>query len=215
MPVQVSESIILRTFPFGEADLIVSFFTRDHGKMRGAAKRARRPKSPFGAGLERMCHTHVSYYQRENRDLGSLDSCEIIRSSFLLRASYEIGIGLDYMTEVSEELLPPHEPNEKYFRLLLALLDYLHEHRQPAALWPAILYFQLWAVRLCGFLPALPVCEESLNIAREMFSKPVRELEPREWNKAAAADLRQFLHRVILDQIERRLMTMPLLEALE
>lgn len=214
MPAHASESIILRTFPFGEADLIVSFFARDQGKLRGAAKRARRPKSPFGAGLERMCHTHVSYYHRENRELASLDSCEIIRSPFTLLSTYEIGIGLDYVAEVSEELLPPHEPNEKYFRLLLAILDFLHAHREPAAVWPAVLYFQLWAVRLGGFLPALPVAEESLAIAREMFAKPVQQLEPREWSKAVAADLRQYLHRVILDQTERRLMTMPLLEGL-
>lgn len=215
MPAQVSESIILRTFPFGEADLIVSYFTRDHGKLRGAAKRARRPKSPFGAALERMCHAQVGYYLRENRELSSLDSCEIIRSSFTLLSTYEFGVGLDYITEVSEELLPPHEPNEKYFRLLLAILDFLHASaKQPAAVWPAVLYFQLWAVRLSGFLPGLPVCEQSLEIAREMFAKPIQQLEPREWSKETAADLRQFLHRAIHEQVERRLMTVPQLEAL-
>ena len=50
MPARVSETFVLRTYPFREADLIVSFFTRDQGKMRGVARRARRPKSPFGSG---------------------------------------------------------------------------------------------------------------------------------------------------------------------
>jgi recombinational DNA repair protein (RecF pathway) len=36
------------------------------------AKRARRPKSPFGAGLERLSHVRVAYFQRETRELVNL-----------------------------------------------------------------------------------------------------------------------------------------------
>ena len=50
MPARMSESFILQTYPFREADLVVSFFTRDQGKLRGVARRARRPKSSFGSG---------------------------------------------------------------------------------------------------------------------------------------------------------------------
>ena len=42
---RISETYVLRTYPFREADLIVSFFTRDQGKLRGVARRARKPKS--------------------------------------------------------------------------------------------------------------------------------------------------------------------------
>ena len=48
MPARVSEAIVLQTYPFKESDLVVSFLTRDQGKLRGIAKRARRPKSNFG-----------------------------------------------------------------------------------------------------------------------------------------------------------------------
>ncbi len=59
MPARVSESLILRTYPFREADLVVSFLTRDQGKLRGVARRARRPKSGFGSSLERLSHVQV------------------------------------------------------------------------------------------------------------------------------------------------------------
>ncbi len=75
MPARVSESILLRTYPLREADLIVSFLTRDQGKLRGVARAARRPKSRFGAGLERLSHVRMFYFQRENRELVTLDSC--------------------------------------------------------------------------------------------------------------------------------------------
>ena len=125
MPARVSEALVLRTYPLQEADLVVSFLTRDQGKLRGVAKRARRPKSAFGAGLERLSHVRMAYFQRETRELVNLDSCELIRSQFGLVSDYWAGVALDYFAEVTEQLLPPAEPNEKFFRLLLAVLDSL------------------------------------------------------------------------------------------
>lgn len=217
MAAHTSESLVLKSYPFGEADLIVSYFTRDHGKLRGVAKRARRPKSNFGSGLERLSQVRMHYYMRETRELSTIDSCELIRSPFLLQSSYEVGVGLDYLAEVSEELLPPHEPQERFFRLLLALLEYLEAPGEPPRterIWPAVLYFQLWAVRLSGFLPELQARPESIEIAREMFEKPIRLLTHRPWTRTTASELRQFLTRVIEEQVERRLQTPRFLETL-
>src|SRR6476661_10316564 len=125
MPARVSEAIVLRTYPLKEADLVVSFLTRDQGKLRGVAKRARRPKSGFGAGLERLSHVRMAYFQRENRELVNLDSCELIHSQFALVSDYRAGITLDFMAEVTEQLLPAAEPNDRYFRLLMAALEHL------------------------------------------------------------------------------------------
>jgi DNA repair protein RecO (recombination protein O) len=158
VPAHVSESLILRTYPLKEADLIVSFLTRDQGKLRGVAKRARRPKSAFGAGLERLSHVRLAYFQRETRELVSLDSCELIRSQFDLVSDYWTGVALDYFAEVAEQMLPPAESNEKFFRLLLAVLDSLRPAGETTRIWRAVTYFSLWALRLSGWLPELQVC---------------------------------------------------------
>jgi DNA repair protein RecO (recombination protein O) len=159
MPARVSESVVLRTYPLKEADVIVSFLTRDQGKLRGVAKRARRPKNNFGSGLERLSHVRLAYFQRENRELVNLDRCELIRSQFELAADYQAGVALDYLAEVCEQLLPAAEPSEKFFRLLLAVLEHLHTG-QPGSVWRAVTYFSVWAVRLSGFLPPLVACAE-------------------------------------------------------
>jgi len=213
MPARESEAIILRTYPFQEADLIVSFFTRDQGKLRGVAKRARRPKSSFGSGLERLSHVRVYYRQREPLELVNLDSCELIRSQFHLEADYSCGVLLDYLAEVSEQLLPPAEPNERHFRLLLAMFEYLGEKRAEAV-WAVAAYFTLWAVRLAGFLPALRVGPESRALAEEMLVTPIGQLSERVWSRDTAADLRRFLVREIENHIERKLLTAPVLEGL-
>jgi DNA repair protein RecO (recombination protein O) len=164
VPARVSEAIVLRTYPFQEADLVVNFFSRDQGKLRGIARRARRPKSPFGAGLERLSHVRMAYFQRENRELVNLDSCELIHSWFGLMSDYQSGLALDYFAEVADQLLPPAEANEKFFRLLLAVLDHLRAPGQPDAdagrVWRSATYYSLWAVKLAGLLPDLDACLE-------------------------------------------------------
>ena len=213
MPARVSESFVLRTYPFREADLIVSFFTRDQGKLRGVAKRARRPKSSFGAGLERLSLVRVTYLQRENRDLVNLYTSELIRSPFELQASYETGLGLDYIAEVAEALLPEGEVNEKFFRLMLAVTGYLYG-KPVGCLWPAVTYFGLWAVRLSGILPGVRLGAESTEIAEEMLTRHIGALEERQWSRATAADLRRHVNRVIEEHVEHRLRVAPLLESL-
>ena len=106
--------------------------------LRGVAKRARRPKNSFGAGLERLSHVRMAYFQRETRELVNLDSCELIRSQFGLVSDYWASVALDYFAEVSEQLLPAAEPNERFFRLLLAVLDDL---RPTSHVWRAVTYF--------------------------------------------------------------------------
>jgi DNA repair protein RecO (recombination protein O) len=207
----MSESFILQTYPFREADLVVSFLTREQGKLRGVARRARRPKSSFGSGLERLSHATVSYYQKENRELVSLNSCELLHSQFTLASNYEASVALDYLAEVTEQLLPPNETNERHFRLLIAVLDFL---RSGGSAWAAVPYFALWSVRLAGFLPDLLVTQESRDLADEMLLTPIANLTPRTWTKETSPDLRRLLNRLIEQHVERNLHTPKILESL-
>ena len=207
----MSESFILQTYPFREADLVVSFFTRDQGKLRGVARRARRPKNSFGSGLERLSHATVSYFQKENRELVSLNSCELLHSQFALASNYESSIALDYLAEVTEQLMPPNEANERHFRLLISVLDYLRAGGNP---WTAVTYFALWAVRLAGLLPDLRVSPESKTIAEEMQLAPIHGLPERTWTKETARDLRRLLNHLIEQHVERNLHTPKMLESL-
>ncbi len=213
MPARISEAFTLRTYPYKEADLIVSFFTRDQGKMRGIARRARRPKSNFGSGLERLSQVNVHYYQREGMELVKLDSCELIHSQFGLASDYAAGVALDFFSEVTEQLLPAAEPNEKYFRLMMAVLEHLRAEPEKG-LWTAVTYFSLWAVRLSGFLAHQRVSAESREIAEEMLRKGVGQLAVRPWTRETALDLRRSLIRSMEDHMERKLYTASVLETL-
>jgi DNA repair protein RecO (recombination protein O) len=211
MPARVSETFVLRTYPYREADLIVSFFTRDQGKLRGVARRARRPKGPFGSGLERLSHVRMAYFQRENVELTSLGGCELIHSQFAMQSDYPRSVALDYFTEATDQLLPAHEQNEKFFRLLNAVLAHL---RSGGEMWTAVTYFSVWAVRLTGVWPEMRASPESVEIVEEMFVKPLAALTPREWTKATASDVRRQLVRAMEQHAERKFLTIPVLEGL-
>lgn len=219
MPARISETYVLRTYPFRESDLIVSFFTRDQGKLRGVARRARKPKSNFASGLERLSLVNLSYSLKENRELANLNACDLLQSQFDLLSDFEACVALDFITEVSDHLLPPHEPNERFFRLLTAILDYMHE-RAPGAVWTAITYFSLWATRLSGFLPDLAnhpdrqLSAGARELAAAMLKAHISALPAQVWNKDTALDLRRFLIRQMEEHVERRFHTPVLLEAL-
>ena len=190
----------------------MSFFTRDQGKLRGVARRAKRPKSAFGSGLERLSHVRMAYFLRENSELANLSSCELIDSQFALQSDYGCSLALDYFTEVTDQLMPPHEPNEKFFRLLNSTLEVL---RSGGSMWPAVDYFTLWSVRLTGVLPELRVSkQETAEIVEEMFVKKLADLTPRDWTKSTLQGLRRTLIRAMEQHVERKFLTVPLLEAL-
>src|SRR5579859_2524517 len=216
MAARVSETYVLRTYPFRESDLIVSFFTRDQGKLRGVARRARRPKSTYGSGLERLSLVNLSYSQKETRELADLNSCELLRSQFGLLADFEAGVALDFFAEISEHLLPPQEPNEHFFRLLTATLESMHGE-EAGRVWRAVTYFALWATRLSGFLPDLnqeKLSREGRDVAGQMLRSHIADLPPRAWTKDTASDLRRFLVRQMEEHAERHFLTPQVLEGL-
>src|SRR6201988_1782261 len=75
-----SEAVVLRTWPVHEADLIVSFFSRDHGRMKGIARAALKSRKRFGGALEPMTIARAWFAERPRQELVRLDQLEIIRS---------------------------------------------------------------------------------------------------------------------------------------
>ncbi len=155
MPINEAEALVLRTHPLSEADLIVVLYTREFGKIRVVAKHARRIKARFSGTLGLMTHLRVVYYERENRDLTYLKSCDLLESFFDLQAEYKYQVVFSYLAEVVDALFPDREPNDKVFRLLLAMLKAGKSHCDP--IW-LLAYFNLWILRLSGLLPSLSRC---------------------------------------------------------
>jgi DNA repair protein RecO (recombination protein O) len=157
MPLVETEAIVLRTYRLGEADKIVSLFTRQMGRIRAVAAGAQRTKSRYGGALESMSYVRLWVFERENRDLGRLNAVEIIESFFDMQKDYATHVAAQFVVEVAERLLPERETNERTFRLILVVLRALKTCREIDR---PLVYFDYWILRLAGFLPDLTVCAQ-------------------------------------------------------
>ena len=168
MPLKQSEAIVLRTYPLREADLLVTLFTRAEGKIRGIARAAKRSKRRFGGALEPLTWVRVYYEDREGQELARLDSCDILESPLSVTVDYPQVVALEHVAETLDELLPDREANDAIFRLAVSVLHQL----RWGSIWMPLTYFQLWLVRLVGFLPELSeciACGASLNGGRAYY----------------------------------------------
>jgi DNA repair protein RecO (recombination protein O) len=154
MTIFASDALILRTWPVNEADLVVSFFTRDYGKLKGVAKAALKSRKRFGGALEPMTQARAFFVERPRQELVRLDQLELLRSPLSAPIDYARASVLSFYAEVLEEALPEHDPQETVFRLLLAVLEQTTVD-QP---WMPLTYFSLWMTRLMGWLPDLAFC---------------------------------------------------------
>jgi DNA repair protein RecO (recombination protein O) len=163
MSVLTSEAVVLRTWPVNEADLIVSFFTRDYGRLKGIAKSALKSRKRFGGALEPMTVARAWFAERPRQELVRLDQLEIIRSPLSAPVDHVRLAVLSFFAELLDEALPEHDPQETIFRLLLAVLEQTTaqttaqtaDFAQP---WMSLTYFTLWMTRLMGLLPDIAHC---------------------------------------------------------
>jgi DNA repair protein RecO (recombination protein O) len=164
-----SEAIILRSWPVQEADLIVSFFTRDFGKLKGLAKAALKSRRRFGGALEPTTIARAWFAERPRQELVRLDQLEILRSPLSAPVDVARMAVLSFYAEVLEESLPEHDPQDAVFRLVASVLEQTTVE-QP---WMPLTYFSLWMTRLMGLLPDIArcvACGEPLHGAEIWFS---------------------------------------------
>jgi DNA repair protein RecO (recombination protein O) len=155
MPLRESEAIVLRTFPLGEGDRIVSFLDRGAGRLRGVARGARHTKSRFGSTLEPLSHVRIWYFERETRELVRINQCELLESFMAVQSDYSIANFLALISEVTESVLPEREPAEAQFRLVLLAARAI---KGQAAMPPVLAYFSGWTARLAGWFSFLGGC---------------------------------------------------------
>ena len=168
MALKESEAIVLRTYPLREADLLVTLFTREEGKVRGVARSAKKSQRRFGGALEPLTYVRVHYEDREQQELARLDSCEVLESPLAGEVGYARAVALGHVAELLDELLPDREANDAVFRLALSVLAAL----RGTDVWMPITYFELWMTRLMGYLPEFSeciVCGHALNGHRAYF----------------------------------------------
>ena len=156
-----TEALILRTYNLAEADKIVVCLSRSAGLIRGVAKNCRKLKNRFGASLEPFTLINLTYFEKENKELVSFSHTEILRSRFNLSSDPAVMSGFSYMGDLLMDFSPPRQANDNLYRMALACFEAVSQ--KPADLEWVLRYFEVWLLKLEGFLPDFRGCASCQN----------------------------------------------------
>jgi DNA repair protein RecO (recombination protein O) len=155
MPSYKTPAVPLYSMDFAEWDKMVTFFTRDFGKVKGIAKGAKRSRKRFGSGLEPFTYVTLSFFEKERSSLVRLNHCEIIESySGIHDDVLKVGYA-SYLGELVNEMVAEREASGPLFKLFITFLYLLNK---PSFREEFIRIFELRLLALSGYQPELNKC---------------------------------------------------------
>ncbi|MHB1418941.1 MAG: DNA repair protein RecO [Bacillota bacterium] len=148
-----TEALVLRTRNFGEADKLLTLYTRQNGKVQAIAKGVRKPQSRLRSGVQLFCYGNFLLYQGRNID--TVTQCETLENFSPLRLDLQSFAYASYILELLDGMLPEREgANEEVLILTMAALHLLTVH--PPEIVQRI--FEMRLLRLLGYQPQLEAC---------------------------------------------------------
>ncbi|HSQ36881.1 MAG TPA: DNA repair protein RecO [Acidimicrobiia bacterium] len=153
MGLRHDQGIVLRSYPFGEADRVVVLLSPNHGKLRTVAKGVRKTTSRFGGRLEPFTHVDLVLY--EGRSLDTITQVSVIDAFPHLRNELDRVLAAGTMVEVMDAVTEEGEGAVRAFLLLQRGLRALEAGPRHPDLVAA---FLLKAADVVGVAPALDEC---------------------------------------------------------
>ena len=153
MGIRHDQGIVLRSYPFGEADRVVVLLSPNNGKIRTVAKGIRKTKSRFGGRLEPFTHVDLILY--EGRNLDTITQVAVLEPFPRLRNDLDSVIAAGTMVEAADAVAQEDESSMRLFLLLHRGLRALEAGRIGPDL---ITSFLLKLADVVGVAPSLLMC---------------------------------------------------------
>jgi len=125
MPLGKSAAVVIGGFPLGESDRVVTFYTREFGKVRGVARSARRARSRFGGALELFTLGTLVFFDGGRSDLVSVDHFDVTRPFRAVREDLTRLGHAAWMVECIARLTADRDPHAAVYGLLVRALNSL------------------------------------------------------------------------------------------
>lgn len=150
----VEQAVVLGTVDYGDADRLVTLFTRGRGKLTAFAAGARKSKRRFAGALDPMTAVRAQLVSRAGTTF-RLDSVDIDKTYQAIRQDLGRISRALYAVELVRELVRDEQPHEELFDLLMGYLDQLDQNKAGPT---SLIAFELSALRVAGFMPRFDVC---------------------------------------------------------
>ena len=162
------EAVVLKHNDHGEADRMLTLYTRQRGKLRALAKGVRKVRSRKGGHVEPF--TQVSLQLAKGRNWYIVSQAEAIETYPDLGQDLE-GMGYaSYVVELLDKFTLEEEENNGVFRLITNTLKRLDRGDDPHI---AVRYYEINLLDLLGFRPELKKCvvsDEEIKAEDQYFS---------------------------------------------
>lgn len=154
------EALVIRSRDFGEADKILTLYTKQQGKVQAIAKGVRKPVSRLRGGVQPFAYIRLLMYR--GKTLDTVTQSENIRAFAALREDLVRLSAASYLSELLEAAVPEREPHEGIFQLAIISMELL----QLGEAQTTVRFFELHLLDLLGYRPMLfgcTVCGRSLE----------------------------------------------------
>jgi len=125
-----TEGIILKRINYGEADRILTIYTKHYGKIKAMAKGVRRITSRKGGNVELFNQATLFLYKGRNLDL--LTEVQVTKTFKIWRKNLKKVATAYYLVELVDKLTPGEQPNPEVFQLLSHYLEKIASANLPA-----------------------------------------------------------------------------------
>ena len=149
MQTERADAIVLRVQPVTESSLLVTWFTREFGKLKTLAKGARRPKNPMRGKIDLFYRDEIIFQRSRRSDLHLLYDCFLEAPRARLRDSMERVAAASYVCELVDLATEVEDANPRVFNLLESVLDAMATRTSPVIL----IWFELRLLDATGWKP--------------------------------------------------------------
>jgi DNA repair protein RecO (recombination protein O) len=163
-----TEALILKARDWGEADQLITLFSRDRGRLVAAAKGIRKPQSRLRGGAQVLSHSELMLHT--GRSMDRITGSQSIHGFNLGDRLEKLTCGM-YWADLLDRILPEREANPPIFELALKALTELEaadSSRFPLEAFS--LFFEWNLINLMGYQPFLDgcvLCQRTADLERE------------------------------------------------
>jgi len=233
---RIVEAFILKRMDYGEADHIITLFSKEEGKVRALVKAAKLPTSKLQPLLQPIFETRVTVSGQKDVGLSKVIGVQLIKAYGGILEDQAKMAAWYVVTEILMKSLPDSAPNEPLFFELEKYAQFLHETQFDVdEIKQSVAQFQIKALATLGLgirsedsdrqniwfsldrggfvaedsIDAIPVKKELLQFFKKLVTQPYSEITGSD--REDSSQLSALVNRFVTHQLEREIKSQRLL----
>lgn len=162
-------AVTLKRSDYSDSSQIITFYTRDYGKIQTLAKGLKRTVKGVSGGIDLLTYNNIVFIHRERSNLNILTEWLLQDNFYLIRENLKKSHSALYILELIKEFTKENDKNEPLFDLFLKTLYEITDNGAPDV---SILTFEIQMLALLGYLPEMKqcvACKANLNSKKVAF----------------------------------------------